>query len=247
MKVSAVVITKNEEKNIKACLKALVWADEIVIIDSNSTDNTAETASAYTGKIFKVQTDNFSEKRNLSLGKTSNEWVLYIDADERVTPELAEEIRGLTAEAGVNGYYIGRKNYCFGKWLRHSGVYPDRHIRLFNKNFSSITPRLVHEGIIVNGKTGILKNEFLHFSYSDLTHMLDKINLYSTLEAEEKFSQNRKITKAGVFTHAISAFLRVYISRKGFKDGIHGFFLGFSYSMVNFLSHIKLLKLQSRF
>lgn len=247
MKISAVVITKNEENNIKECLKALTFADEIIIIDSNSTDKTAEIASAFTSKIYNVQSDNFSEKRTFSLGKTANEWVLFIDADERVTPELASEITALKTEEGINGYYIGRRNYCFGKWLKHSGVYPDRHIRLFNKNFSEITPRLVHEGIIVNGKTGTLKNEFLHFSYRDLAHMLDKINLYSTLEAEEKFRQKRSISKAGVFTHAISAFLRVYISRKGFKDGINGFFLSFSYSMVNFLSHLKLLKLQNRF
>lgn len=247
MKISAVVITKNEENNIKDCLEALKWADEIIIVDSHSTDKTAEYASAYTDKIFTINSDIFSEKRIFSLGKTSNEWVLFIDADERITPELAAEINGLETEAGVYGYYIGRRNYCFGNWLKHSGVYPDRHIRLFNKNFAEITPRLVHEGVTVNGKTGELKNEFLHYSYKDLTHMLDKINLYSTLEAEEKFKNNKQISKTGVFTHAVSAFIRVYFSRKGFKDGTGGFFLSFSYSMVNFLSHLKLLKLQNRF
>lgn len=247
MKISAVVITKNEEINIKECLEALEWADEIVIIDSNSTDKTVTEASSYTGKIYTVQTDKFSEKRIYSLSKTANDWVLFIDADERVTPALADEISGLIPENGVYGYYIGRRNYCFGKWLRYSGVYPDRHIRLFNKNFSEITKRLVHEGIVVNGKTGQLKNEFLHYSYRDLSHMLNKINLYSTLEAGESFAKNKKITRTGVFTHALSAFLRVFISRKGFKDGINGFFLSFSYAMVNFLSHLKLLKLQNRF
>lgn len=246
MKISAVVITKDEECNIKECLESITWADEIIIIDSQSKDKTIETASAFTGNIYSVNTFNFSEKRIFSLGKTANDWVLFIDADERVTPELAIEIQLLTPEENVYGYYIGRRNYCFGKWLKHSGVYPDRHIRLFNKNYASITRRLVHEGVNINGKTGLLKNEFLHFSYRDLTQMIDKINIYSTLEAEEKLANNKQISKAGVFSHAISAFLRVYISRKGFKDGTGGFFISFCFSMVSFLSHLKLLKLQGK-
>jgi len=246
LKISAVVITKNEELNIRECLETLKWADEIVIIDSNSTDNTPIIASEFTDKIFLTDSDVFSEKRAMSFEKCSNDWVLFLDADERTTPQLQEEILSLSPAEGVYGYRLNRRNYYFGQWLKYSGVYPDKHIRLFNKRHASITPRIIHEGVVVSGSVEELKNDFIHYSFRDMTHMMDKINLYSTLEAREKLINNKQISKAGVFTHALSAFLRVYISRKGYKDGTGGFFISFCYSMVSFLSHLKLLKLQSK-
>lgn len=246
MKISAVVITKNEEINIKDCLETLKWADEIVIIDSNSTDKTLELASAYTDKLFSTASDVFSEKRAMSFEKCSNDWILFLDADERITPELKNEMLSLNPPPGLYGYRLNRKNYYFGQWLKHSGVYPDKHIRLFNKQYASVTPRIIHEGVEVHGTVGELKNDFIHYSFRDMTHMMDKINLYSTLEAREKLENNKEISKFGVFTHALSAFLRVYVSRKGFKDGTGGFFISFCYSMVSFLSHLKLLKLQGK-
>lgn len=246
MKISAVVITKNEELNIKECLETLKWADEIVIIDSNSTDNTKEIAAAYTDKIFTSDTDVFSEKRIISLDKCSNDWVFFLDADERLTKELQEELINMQPSEGTYGYRINRRNYYFGQWLKHSGVYPDRHLRLFNKLHAKITPRIIHEGVEVTGKVEDVSGEMIHYSFRDMTHMIDKINLYSTLEAREKFENKKQISKLGVFTHAISAFLRVYISRKGFRDGTGGFFISFCYSMVSFLSLLKLLKLQKK-
>jgi glycosyltransferase involved in cell wall biosynthesis len=246
LNISAVVITKNEELNIKECLETLVWADEIVIIDSTSKDNTKEIAAAYTDKIFQIDSDVFSEKRIFSFSKCSNDWILFLDADERLTPELQEELKTLSPTADINGYRINRRNYYFGQWLKHSGVYPDKHIRLFNKHFASITQRIIHEGVEIKGNVGDLNGEMIHYSFRDMTHMMDKINLYSTLEAREKLENNKQISKLGVFTHAFSTFLRVYISRKGFKDGAGGFFISFCYSMVSFLSLLKLLKLQKK-
>jgi len=246
LKISAVVITKNEELNIKECLETLKWADEIVIIDSNSTDNTKEIAAAYTDKIFTSDTDVFSEKRIISLDKCSNDWVFFLDADERLTKELQEELITLQPSEDTYGYRINRRNYYFGQWLKHSGVYPDWHLRLFNKLHAKITPRIIHEGVEVTGKVEDMSGEMIHYSFRDMTHMIDKINLYSTLEAREKFENKKQISKPGVFTHALSAFLRVYISRKGFRDGTGGFFISFCYSMVSFLSLLKLLKLQKK-
>jgi len=246
MKISAVVITKNEERNIKSCLETLKWADEIIIVDSNSTDKTQEIASGYTSNIYSVNTDVFSEKRIFSLGKTRNDWVLFLDADERLTKELQEEIQSLQPAEDVHGYSIGRRNYFIGKQLKYSGVYPDKHIRLFNKKYSNITPRIIHEGVEVTGTVKELVHDFDHYSFSGMQQMISKINLYSTLEANENFEKNKQISKAGVFTHALSAFVRVFVSRKGFKDGAAGFFISFSYSMVSFLSHLKLLKLQGK-
>ncbi len=246
MKISAVVITKNEELNIKNCLETLKWADEIVIIDTNSTDNTKEIAAKYTDKIFFTDSDVYSEKRIMSFDKCSNDWIFFLDADERLTPELQEELKILTPSADINGYRINRRNYYFGQWLKNSGVYPDKHIRLFNKQFASISPRIIHEGVEIKGNVGFLTGEIIHYSFRDMKHMIEKINLYSTLEAREKLESNKQISKLGVFTHAISTFLRVYVSRKGFKDGAGGFFISFCYSMVNFLSLLKLLKLQKK-
>jgi glycosyltransferase involved in cell wall biosynthesis len=246
VKISAVVITKNEEQNIKDCLETLKWADEIVLIDSESTDKTREIAAEYTNKIFRTRTDVFSEKRTMSFDKTKNDWILFLDADERLTKELQEEIQSLQPAEDVHGYSMGRRNYFINKRLKYSGVYPDRHIRLFNKEYAAITPRIIHEGVEVKGIVEELKGEFDHYTNSSLEQMISKINLYSTLEANENFEKNKQISKAGVFTHALSAFVRVFVSRKGFKDGIGGFFTGFSYSMVSFLSHLKLLKLQGK-
>ncbi len=246
MKITAAIITLNEESNIKDCLETINWADEIVIIDSESTDNTVKIASLYTGKIIQTHDISFSRKRELAIKSSTNDWILFIDADERLSIDLKNEICTLEPDDGVTGYRINRRNYYFGKWIKHSGVYPDKQLRLFNRKYSEIIHRNVHEGISTKGKIKDLNGALDHFSISDLTQMLNKINTYSTLEAQDKFSSDKQISKTGVFTHAISSFIRVYISKKGFLDGIQGLFVAFSYSLVNFLSHLKLLKLQGK-
>jgi len=246
VKISVIILTKNEELNIKDCLETVKWADEILIIDSGSTDNTLSIASGYNTRIIADAPDSFAEKRILSIERSSNDWIFFLDADERATPELQKELIEFEPREGINGYILTRRNYYFGQWLRYSGVYPDKHIRLFNRKFASVTPRLIHEGVEVTGGTAEMKGEFLHYSFRDMTHMMDKINFYSTLEALDKFKKGKKISKTGVFTHALSTFLRVYFSRKGYKDGSGGFFISFCYAMDNFLSHLKLLKMQGK-
>jgi glycosyltransferase involved in cell wall biosynthesis len=248
MKISCIVITKNEEKNIADCLESVKWADEIIIVDSYSEDKTCKIASQFTSKIFSIDSDSFAEKRKYSFTLARNEWILFLDADERISPELKIELQ-LIDELninGVSGFRINRRNYCFGKWLKYGGQYPDFQLRLFRKNNASVIERPVHEGIKLNGFEDKLQNDIIHYSYSSLEQMLNKINLYSTLEAEEHYKMNKIVSKIGVFTHAVSAFIRVFISRKAYKDKLPGFFISFSYSMVNFLSHLKLLKLQGK-
>jgi glycosyltransferase involved in cell wall biosynthesis len=248
MDISGIVITHNEENNIRECLESIKWLNEIVIVDSQSKDNTLKIASEYTDKIFSVDISNVTEKRKYALDKAKFEWVIFIDADERVTRELKQEILSLKSDEirDINGFYINRKNYYFGKWIRHCGLYPDYHLRLFRKDKAKITDRIVHEAVIVNGTTRKLDNDMLHYSSKDLTQMIDKVNYYSTLEALEHFQNKKIITKTGVFTHAVSAFLRVFISRKGYKDKINGFFVSLNDALVNFLTHLKLLKLQGK-
>jgi glycosyltransferase involved in cell wall biosynthesis len=248
MKITGIVVTKNEELNIKDCLESMKWLDEIIIVDTNSEDKTLAIAENYTDRIYSTEIENIPERRKYSLThlSISNKWILFLDADERITPELRDEILSLSEDSGTCGYYINRRNYYFGKWIKHCGIYPDYCLRLFRKDKGHVTDRIIHEGIVVDGKCEKLKNDMLHYSYRDMEHMVNKINFFSTAEAEENFTKNKKISRSGVFTHFISAFLRVFISRRGYKDKIHGFYVSFSYAMVNFLSHLKLLKLQNK-
>lgn len=248
MKITGIVITKDEEKNIRECLESIKWLDEIIILDSGSTDNTLGIAKNFTNNIHTTEIRNIPEKRRFALNnsKISNNWVLFLDADERITPELRKEIESLSDNSDVSGYYFNRRNYYLGKWIKHCGIYPDYCLRLFRKDKGKITNRIIHEGIEVEGGSLKLKNDMLHYSYNDLEQMVSKINFFSSEEASEHLRNNKKITKIGVFTHALSAFLRVFISRKGFLDGLSGFYVSFTYSLVNFLSHLKLLKLQNK-
>ena len=248
MKITGIVITKNEELNIKDCLESIKWLDEIIVVDSKSKDNTIEIAKNYTDKIYSISEENIPEKRKYALSQTSvsNNWILFLDADERITPELRNEIHSLDESEEINGYYINRRNYYLGRWIKHCGIYPDYTLRLFRKNKGRVTDRIIHEGIEIEGKSAKLKNDMLHYSYRDMEQMVNKINFFSSSQAQEYFIKNKKITKIGVFLHFISAFLRVFVSRKGYKDRLYGLYVSFSYSMVNFLSYLKLLKLQNK-
>lgn len=246
MKVSAIVITFKEEKNIGECLESLKWADEIIVIDSNSDDRTVEISRTYTEKVFSVEIQNVTEKRIFSVGKAKNDWVLFVDADERITQELGEEIQSLEPPAEAGGYLINRKNFYLGKWIKHCGIYPDFHVRLFNRKRAAVNNRIVHEGIEVDGATLRLNNNLLHYPVRDITGLVEKVNYYSTMESEEHFNNGKKISKAGAFTHAIATFLVMYFSRKGFMDRLAGFYVSFSYSVTTFMTYLKLLKLQKK-
>ncbi len=246
MKISAIAITKNEENNISDCLETIKWADEIIIVDSNSDDNTINLAKKFTDKIYNINDESITEKRAYSIEKAANDWILFLDADERIPEELKNEILSIQNDEAIAGYHINRRNYWFGKWIKHSANYPDYQLRLFNKHKCTLAKRYVHEGIQTSGKTQKLTNDIIHYSYRDLSHMINKINHVSTLEAKEHFHNNKQISKFGVFTHALSAFLRIYISNKGYKDKTEGFFVSFCYSFTNFVSHLKLLKLQNK-
>lgn len=248
MKITGIVITKDEERNIKDCLESIKWLDEIIIVDSGSKDNTLSIAKTFTNNIYITEIQNIPEKRKFALTYTKilNDWILFLDADERITPELHQEIDSLSDNSDVNGYFINRRNYYLGKWIKHCGIYPDYCLRLFRKDKGKITDRIIHEGVKVEGTCIKLNNDMLHHSYNNLEQMVKKINFFSSEEASEHLRNGKRITKIGVFTHALSAFLRVFISRKGFLDGLNGFYVSFTYSLVNFLSHLKLLKLQNK-
>jgi len=242
--LSVAIITHNEEKNIKGALESVKWADEIVVVDAFSTDRTPEICRQYTDKVFSVKWSGFAEQKNKAVSLTDNPWVLVLDADERVTEGLRDEIiKVLTNTAGIDGYYIPRKNYFSGKWIKHGGWWPDYTLRLFKKEKGKIERREVHETIRINGKTGYLKNPLEHYTYRDIQDYLKRMETYSTLAARELFKNNRRASVFDVVFRPMATFCRMFFLRLGILDGIYGIILACLYSLYTYNKYSKLRKM----
>jgi len=242
-KISVILIVGNEEKNIVDCLESIKWADEIIVVDSQSSDSTVELAHKYTGKIFVKEWQGFAEQKAYSLSLAANEWVLSIDADERVSSALKTEIMNLNF-GECNGYKIPRENYFLGKRITTCGWDKDRQMRLFRKSKTRLSDNLVHEGFLVEGKTGSLKNHLIHYTHTSIESTLKKINTYSSLQAEE-YVKKKKSSASAIILHSIAAFLRSFISLKGYKDGVHGLMISMFNSVTTMLVYMKLWELQN--
>lgn len=243
-KISVIIITKNEAQNIGDCLESVKWADEIIVVDSGSEDETIAIAKRYTDKVLINEWKGFAQQKSFAMNQAVNEWILSIDADERITDKLKEEI--LNSELNhFDAYRIKRENYFLGKLIRGCGWGNDYQLRLFRKSRTKLTDRLVHEGFVVEGKIGQLKNSMLHFSYRNFSDAITKINHYSTLEAIEK--QNRK--KVNTFTIIVTpviAFLQHFFLRKGFIDGIYGLFVSIMHAITKLQVQLKIWELKNR-
>jgi len=220
--ISAVVITNNEERNIGECLLSLKFADEIVVVDSGSADRTLELIRNFTDKIFIRPLSSFYEAKNFGIEQASGEWILSVDADERVSPELGEEIKRVVESSPEEvGYFIPRRNFLGNKWLKYGGQYPDFQLRLFRKDKGRFAPVAVHERVEVEGKVGYLQNVLLHYTYRDLSDFLHKIDRYTSLEAQETGGSG-KISVFDLFYLPTRKFLSTYVLKRGYKDGILG-------------------------
>lgn len=243
--ISALIIAKNEEKNIEDCLKSVDWADEIILVDSKSTDKTIEIAKRYTDKIIEHDWQGYAFARDLSLKNANGEWIISLDADERVSAELKDEIQNLLQQENLkNGYLIPRRNYFLDKVIKTCFWYPDHQMRFFRKDSASVSQREVHEGFVVKGEHGVLKNDLIHFTHQDLHSTFDKINKYSSLEVKE-IENAKHVKKIDLVIHPIAAFLNHYISRKGYKDGIHGMMVSIIHAMTNMMRYMKLWEKQN--
>lgn len=247
MKISAVIICTNEEKNIEECLKSVSSADEIIVIDGGSMDNTREIALKYTDKVYENKWEGYSKQRTFSLTKANNEWIFSLDADERCTPELMSEMRDrLAADGGkYAGYDMPRKSFFLGKWIKHAGWYPDRKMRLFRKDKVKLSDNLVHEKYIVDGETGTLKNPILHYTVTSISEFMDKVNIYSTLSAEEKAGR-KSASFLVLFFRPFFSFFREYVLRGGFLDGVHGLMVSFFNMITSMLTYMKIWQIQNR-
>lgn len=224
-KLSVIIICKNEENRIRRCLESVRWVDEIVVVDSGSNDKTLEIVAEYTDKIF-INTDwqGFGPQKKLAESKAENDWVLAIDSDEVVSEKLRDEIVSVIKKADDNNVYRLNRltNFC-NKFIRHSGWYPDRIVRLYNKKYYHYNDAFVHEAVSCKGARVIdLKGDLLHYQLDSLEDYIDKRNRYAKAWAESQFSKGRKTNVVEILVRCFFAFFRHYILRLGLLDGYHG-------------------------
>lgn len=247
VKLSVVVIVKNEESCIAECLESVQWVDEIIVVDDESTDKTIEIVKRYTDKIFYRKMDNEGRHRNWAYSQARNSWVLSLDADERVTPELKDEIvRSLSNTSEFRAFSIPRRNYIGDYWIKYGGLYPSAQLKLFRKEYFCWEEVEVHPRAILDGVCGQLKNDIIHYSYKNLEHFLNKVNGQSSLEAAKWFRDKRKMSKGKAFWRVYDRFMRTYFSKQGYKDGIVGFMVAVFAGLYQLLSYSKYLELKNK-
>jgi glycosyltransferase involved in cell wall biosynthesis len=239
--LSVIIITKNEGHNIRACLESVAWADEIIVVDSGSTDDTASICREFTPHVYSHDWPGFGPQKNRALDYASKDWVLSLDADERIPLELHTEIQSVMREGIEDAYEIPRLSSFCGRNIHHSGWRPDYVTRLFKRGAGRFSDDLVHERVIVTGSTGKLRQSILHESFRDAEELLDKINRYSTASALMLRKNNRTASLKKAVAHALWAFLRTYILRAGFLDGREGFMLAVSTAEGTYYRYVKLM------
>jgi glycosyltransferase involved in cell wall biosynthesis len=244
-KVSVTVITLNEAEHIGAAIDSAAWADEIVVIDSGSTDGTADIARAKGVMVLTREWSGYVDQKNYAAERVSHDWIFSLDADERIPPELAAEVRALlSSEPSKRGYRVPRVTFHLGRWIRTTDFYPDFQTRLYDRRAATWRGKYVHESVAVNGPAGRLRHDLEHYSFRDLRDQLDRVNHYTTLAARQMREAGRRAGPLDLLVHPPAAFLRNYLLRRGILDGT----VGLTISLVNaysvFLKFAKLWELQ---
>jgi glycosyltransferase involved in cell wall biosynthesis len=244
--ISVVVITKNEENNLGPCLQSVKgWADEIIVVDDESQDRTKEIAALYTDRIFHRRMDNEGRHRNWAYAQAKNEWVLSLDADERLMEELKEEIDQVLPTTTLQAYTIPRRNYIGDYWVKYGGQYPAGQLRLFLKSKFKYEEVEVHPRVFLEGQTGHLTKDMIHKSYRDFAHFLAKLNGQTTLEAKKWFQTNRKMTFGKAMWRTIDRFFRTLVGKKGYKDGFIGFMMAVMAALYQIVSYAKFWEMKN--
>jgi glycosyltransferase involved in cell wall biosynthesis len=239
--LSVTIITLNEEKNLRACLESVAFADEIIVVDSGSMDSTLEIAREFTNKVFQEPWKGYAGQKNSAQDKAQGAWIFSVDADERVTPELQKEILSvLQKESTCVGFKIPRKNFFCGQWIRHGGWYPDYLLRLYRKDAGAFAEREVHEQVVVKGKVERLKAPLEHFTYDSFSDYFKRMDRYSELSAQQYLKEGKKVSFAGIFFRTWFTFFRMWILQRGFLDKSNGLILAILYSYYTFSKYAKL-------
>lgn len=244
-KLSVTVITRNEAAAVADALASVAWADEIVVVDSGSIDETVAIARRYTNRVVVREWNGYVDQKNYAASIASHDWILSVDADERVTPALAAEItRLLSGTPAAQAYRIPRVTWHLGRWVRSTDWYPDYQTRLYDRRAAEWTGRHVHEAVKARGIVGQLRNELQHYAYSDVSEHLETIDRYTTLAAKQMHERSRRAGAFDLVCHPPLAFLRNYVLRGGFRDGIPGLIISAMNGYYVFLKFAKLWALQ---
>jgi (heptosyl)LPS beta-1,4-glucosyltransferase len=243
-KLSVTVITRDEARNIAAALESVAWADEIVVVDSASTDDTVAIARRFTDRVVVREWPGYIAQKNHAAALASHEWIFSLDADERATPALAEEIRGLMAgEPEGAAYRIPRVTWHLGRWIRSTDWYPDHQVRLYDRRRARWTGQYVHEAVEVDGRLGELRHDLQHFPFRDIADHVDTINRYTTYAAQQMYESGRRASLPQVVGHPPLAFLRNYIAKGGIRDGAPGLVISAMNAYYVYLKFAKLWEL----
>jgi glycosyltransferase involved in cell wall biosynthesis len=239
--LTVTVITLNEAAHIESCLASVAWADDILVVDCGSTDGTADKARARGARVIVRDWPGYSAQKNFAAGEATHDWILSVDADERVTPELKDEIHtSLAAAVQPAGYRIPRVTWHLGRWIRTTDWYPDYQLRLYDRRRARWKPRRVHESVEADGDVVQLRHDLQHYAYRDIAHHHQTMDLYTTLAAEQMFEEGRRAGVLDLVFHPPAAFLRNYVLKGGLRDGAPGFIISAMNAYYVFLKFAKL-------
>ncbi|GFE62573.1 glycosyltransferase family 2 protein [Geobacter sp. AOG2] len=245
--LSVVVIARNEAERLDDCLQSVSWADEIVVVDSGSSDATREVARRYTDKVFDVAWRGFGPQKQAAVDLATNDWILNIDCDERVTPELSAEIQGILAsDNATQAYSVPRRTFLGTREIKHCGWYPDRTVRLFNRRSARFSDSLVHERVVADGPVAHCRGHLLHYSFSGIGPLLTKLNYYSDLSARQMFEQGRRCTLFDLTVRPLFAFFKTYVLRLGLLNGVEGLEISLTTALLTFTKYAKLREMAKK-
>lgn len=245
MPLTATIITKNEARHIEGAIASVRWADEVLVVDSGSTDDTVALAERAGARAIVREWPGYAAQKNFAAGEAKHDWILSLDADERVTPDLAEVVRSrLVSEPAEAGFRMPRVTWHLGRWWRTTDWYPDYQLRLYDRRRARWRPRRVHESVEADGPVGTIERELEHYAYRDLSHHLQTMDRYTTLAAEDMYEQGRRAGVLDLAVHPPAAFLRNYILRRGFSAGAAGFIVSAMNAHYVFLKFAKLWALE---